>query len=337
MGGPLFSALACLFAVFIAANTMDSENNRYPEMPDSVVIDDYVPFQEGNRLAKLDGPASLRLDGDLPVLDGATGVYPLYAAIAQAVYPEKDAEYYSYWRKESLVRCSRTQRAYERLIDGKVDAIFASVPSAEVCGTAREAGVTLTFTPVALGAFVFFVNPDNPVTGLTSGQLREIYAGRLTNWRDAGGRDARIIAFQRNPGSGSQSRLEVFMGDMAIMSPTEHEVVEDMGELVTVVSDYRNHPDAIGYSFLFYVKTMLRADTVRLLEVDGAYPDAERIRDGRYPLVNITYMVTADNGRPENPNLKRVREWILSPEGGALVERTGFVSVTGREPGFGCD
>ena len=131
----------------------------------------YEPFSEDNQLAALDGPASLELDHRQTLrLDGATALYPVYAAFVQAVYPEGEYPLYTSTADgNGQVACTGTIEAYERLVQGNTDMIFAAAPSQDQLDMAEEAGVELHLTPIGKEAFVFFVNSRNPVTNLSRG------------------------------------------------------------------------------------------------------------------------------------------------------------------------
>ena len=205
----------------------------------------YNPQYADNQLAKLDTPATLTLQPPYPKLDGSTALYPVYAAFAQAIYPLKPGEYYS-----DYVSLSKTSEAYERLFAGQVDIIFVPAPSKAHQAKAKELGITLHLTPIGKEAFVFFVNAQNPVNDLSVAQIRQIYSGALTNWRDVGGRDQRIRAFQRPENSGSQTALQKIMGDTPLQAAPREDVAAGMGGIIDRVSDYYNFSDALGYSFL---------------------------------------------------------------------------------------
>ena len=115
----------------------------------------------------------------MPVIDGATALYPIYAAFAQAVYPEKDYDPYG-----SEVMSNRTGAAYANLINGKADIIFASGPSKAQIEQAESVGKELKLTPIGKEAFVFFVNSRNPVENLTEDEIKAIYSGEITNWKE---------------------------------------------------------------------------------------------------------------------------------------------------------
>ena len=284
-----------------------------------VNLEAYIPFQEGTKTVSLEEPASLSITSDLPVMDGATALYPLYAAFAQAVYPEK-----RYTLHESEVMVNTTPQAYDNLIEGKADIIFVAAPSADQLENAARKGKELKLTPIGREAFVFFVNADNPVKGLTTAQIQDIYSGKITNWREVGGRDEPIQAFQRPENSGSQTMLQKIMEGKELMTPPQEDVLRGMGGIIEETADYRNHKNAIGYSFLFFASEMVQNGNIRLLEVDGVMPDRTTIANKTYPLAAEFYAVTAGS---DNPHVEKLIDWILSPQGQWLVEKTGYTPI----------
>lgn len=283
-----------------------------------VDLHQYMPFEEGTKAMKLDEPATLALEADLPILDGATALYPVYAAFAQAVYPEKAYPLY-----ESEVMSNMTHTAYENLIQGKVDLIFVAGPSEDQVAAAKRAGKELKLTPIGKEAFVFFVNAKNKVEDLTMDEIRGIYSGELTNWKEVGGKNKAIRAFQRPQDSGSQTALQKLMGDVPIMDPPVDNVIDLMGGIIDQVSAYTNYNNAIGFTFRFYSTEMVRNDKIRLLAVNGVEPTKETIRSGDYPITSDFYAVTAGS---DNPHIDAFIEWVLSDQGQEIVEKTGYVS-----------
>ncbi|MFD2879322.1 PstS family phosphate ABC transporter substrate-binding protein [Paenibacillus rhizoplanae] len=107
-----------------------------------------------------------------------------------------------------LVLCTSTSEAYKRLIAGNADIIFAAAPSLAQTKQAKLAGRELKLTPIGREAFAFFVNKRNPVDSLSIDQIKDIYSGTVTNWKEVGGKKASIRAFQREENSGSQTKLQ---------------------------------------------------------------------------------------------------------------------------------
>ncbi len=270
----------------------------------SVELDKYLPFEDDSEVVKIE--ASLALDGDLPVLDGAAALYPVFSAFVNAVYPENsvsfDGESFTH---ESALQFSNTRGAYKSVADGTVDIIFCAKPSAEQLAYAEENGVELELIPIGCEAFVFLVNKNNPVDGLTSEQVRKIYSGEITRWSEVGGNSSLIDALQRNEGSGSQTGMLSFMGDTEMKR-------NPMGFMGS----------AIGYSYRYYVEGIVENGGVKMLSLDGVYPDKENVANGSYPIIGNLYAVY-DKSNP-NPNIPVLIDWILSEEGQRIVEESGY-------------
>lgn len=279
----------------------------------------YKPFTDNTKAVRLDENSSLKLENDLPRLDGATALYPLYSAFAQAVYPKRQYDVY-----KSEVMCSTTVGAYENLILGNADIIFCARPSSQQLEDAKNHGVELKLTPIGREAFVFFVNSGNPVMNLSTSQIQDIYSGRITNWKEVGGSNEKIRAFQRPQDSGSQTMLQKLMEGRELMTPPKEDVVQGMGGIIAKTAQYRNYKNAIGYSFLFFATEMVKNNQIRLLSIDGIFPDRDTIRSSEYPLGAEFYAVTAGSS---NTNAERLIEWILSPQGQTLVQKTGYTPL----------
>ncbi|MGV8907604.1 MAG: PstS family phosphate ABC transporter substrate-binding protein [Propionicimonas sp.] len=296
-----------------------------PSMDAEVDLSMYRPFDPANNLPSPAKAPTLTITDDFPRLDGATALYPLYGAIAETVYrqPRGLDEEGEYRFVDEYVPCSTTAVAYDRLIAGQVDAVFAAQPSKGQMAKAKAGGVELKATPIGREAFVFFVNTDNPVSNLTLDQVRDIYSKRITNWNQVGGKDEAIIAFQRPDDSGSQTAiLAMVMKDQGIAQPLREERISGMGGIMNEVAGYRDLTGAIGYSFRWYATVMNPNPRIRLVAIGGVEPTAANIRNGSYPLIAELNIVTAGS---TNPNVAKLIDWTVSPEGQALIEKTGYV------------
>lgn len=283
----------------------------------------YEPFRENTKAVSLNTQPSLKISGDLPKLDGATALYPLFSAFARAVYPEND--YPAYLTKgDDYVVCTNTDGAYRSLITGEADIIFVAGPSKEQLQMAKDSGVDLKLTPIGREAFVFFVNAKNPVNGLSVSDIQRIYSGEAKNWSEFGGKNSDIKAFQRPVNSGSQTALLKLMGDISLMAPPSKDIVGPMGDMISNVSAYKNHNSAIGYSFLFFATEMVNDNKIKLLSLNGVAPTRENVANQTYQYASEFYAVTAGT---ENPNAEKLIEWILSEQGQYLVENTGYTPI----------
>ncbi|MBP5781623.1 MAG: substrate-binding domain-containing protein, partial [Clostridia bacterium] len=189
-----------------------------------------------------------------------------------------------------------------------------------------EKGVKLEYVPIGREAFVFFVHPKNPVNDLSLDQIRDIYSGKTTNWRQLGVKGpGKIQAFQREPGSGSQTAMVRFvMRDLPLMKPDKKKVFDGMGGIVDQVSEYRNNRGAIGYSFRFYTTELMSGFKVKLLSINGVAPTVENIENGQYPLASEFFAVVRSDA---SDNTRALLEWICGPQGQELIRKTGYTPL----------
>ena len=312
-------------------------NDSIPVMEDrDSLIYQYEPFVEGSKAVYLDGESTLKFDTPTIDMDGATALYPVYSAFVQAVYPEGKYDIYDFKYNEEdgygQVTCTGTIEAYQRLIEGKTDVIFCAAPSEDQLALAERMGMELHLTPIGREAFVFFVHSENPVQGLTVEEIQGIYTGEIKNWRELGGKNQRIRPYQRAENSGSQSALLRLMEGLPLLEPEKEDRIAGMGGIITEVASYRNHKNAVGFSFRFYSTEMVENEQIRLLALNGVLPTKETIRSGEYPISSNFYAVTASPmGQPApeetNAELRAFLDWILSEQGQELIEKTGYVGV----------
>lgn len=281
---------------------------------------EYLPFKEESKIVKLDKEASLQLDEKLPVVDGAAAVFPVYSAFVNAVYYPT-----SVTLGDGIFEYNNTSLGYRKLAQKETDIFFGAYPSEEQIAYAKEQGTEFEFTEIGTEAFVFFVHKDNPIDNLTTEQIQYIYAGKITNWKDVGGADEKIVAFQRNEGSGSQSMLKRFMGDKEIMDAPSEQVNDLMSGIIDVVSKYQNKTSSIGFSFRYYLEGIIKNPDIKMISIDGNKPSVESIKDGSYPITTPLYAVTWKDNPKEN--VKLLLDWVLSSEGQEIVEKTGYVGV----------
>lgn len=278
----------------------------------------YLPHQNKPALARVD--SSLKLTENLPVLDGAAALVPVYASIIENVYPagsvtyegrvfSDDNFYGENFAADSKMQYKNTVRGYRAIVDGTTDILFCAAPSEEQKQYAEEKGVELVYIPVGLEAFVFFVNENNLVENLTVEQVRGIYSGEYINWSELGGANRIINPVTRFPGSGSQSAMNAFMKDSEIAPK----------------SPFAMTGASIGFSFRYYMDGIVGNQSVKMLSLNGVYPSAENIQNRTYPIIAQFYAIyLADN---TNENIPLLIDWLLSDEGQRIIEQTGYVRI----------
>ena len=188
-----------------------------------------------------------------------------------------------------------------------------------------DMGTEFEYHPIGRDALVFIANENNPVQSLTSGQIKDIYTGKITNWSQVGGQDEEIIAFQRNPTSGSQTLMDklVMQGTPMMEAPSEFTPAE-MGSLIDGLAEYNNSGAAIGYSVYYYASLMYSRPGLKFLGADGTPPSNETIASGEYPYINEFFAVVRVDEPADSP-ARRLANWLRSADGQALVESCGYV------------
>ena len=283
---------------------------------------EYLPFEEDSKIVKIRSK-TLNFDNlpteELPIIDGATAAFPVYSAFVNAVYPNSTKLY------DGVFEYNNTQGGYELLAEKKTDIFIGAAPSKDQIAFAEKNNTTFEYTQIGHEAFVFFVHKDNPVNSLTVDQIKGIYSGKITNWREVGGKNEKIVPFQRNEGSGSQSMLIRFMGDTPIIEPDMQTMVGGMGDIIETVADYKNKSTSIGFSFRFYVEGIIKNPDIKMIAVEGVAPTKENIKGGTYPIIAPVYAVTYEGN--SNQNVHKLINWITSDEGQYIIEKTGYVGI----------
>lgn len=314
----LIPALIYLISLAINYGMIKYDESITINTSPNINVSEYMPFEEDSKIVKYESK-TLNLQDNLPKIDGAAALFPVYSAFVNAVYPDTTKLH------DEAFHYNNTPVGYSLLAEKETDIFIGVYPSDEQKAYAADCNTTFEYTPIGTEAFVFFVHKDNPVENLTTAQIKSIYQGKITNWKELGGKDEEITAFQRNEGSGSQSMLKRFMGDTPIMeAPTE--LKNDlMSGIIEEVSNYKNKTNSIGFSFRFYVEGIIKNPDIKMLSVDGISPTTENIKNGKYPIVTPIYAVTYEENT--NENVDRLLEWILSDEGQFIIEKTGYVGI----------
>ena len=274
----------------------------------SVEVGNYVPFTGSENVYSAEGVT--KLEGDIPVIDGAAALLPIYAGFVQSIYPESSVIYNGEdYDASSAMHYTNTRGAYKDIVDGNADIIICAQPSDEQLQYAKDNGVELEMVPIGSDAFVFIVNDSNPVNNITIEQIRGIYSGEIKNWKELGGKDIPIAAMRRNKNSGSQTALEKLMGD----TPIKPDYTTLFGS-------------PIGFSFRYYVTGMLGEGKVKILTINGIAPTAETIADGSYPVAGNIYAIYRKG--ETNENVQKAIDFMLSPEGQEIVERSGYIPLS---------
>ena len=264
---------------------------------------------------------------EYPKVDGSTALLPLMAKIMENTCGIN--ENYS----KELTTCSKTAGAWLNLAEGSKDLlIVGNIPEEikyEIIDdyNSRYKYKEFLYTPIRREGLIFIVNKDNPVDSLTEQQLIDIYTGKITNWKDIGGDDVEIKAFQRNENSGSQTYfLNLLMKDVV---PTKAEVdmyIPSMGGLIESIASYDNSKNAIGYSVFYYATYMYANDDLKMIKVNGIEPSNETIANGSYPLVTESLLAIRKD-EDKNSSTYKLYDYIKSNKGREIIRNLGYVPV----------
>ncbi len=279
-----------------------------------------------------------------PRVDGSTSAHPLQILIAcemlglscywsetgwdERKYLVADSEESGNLLAENFINNEinhhGTHGSYVNLIENRCDLILvARRPSQDEIDLATENGVGLVIEPVALDAFVFVVNSENLIDNLGLREIQEIYSGNITNWREVGGNDAEINPYQRNDNSGSQELMEeLVMKGLNMINAPEMILYGMMGPINRLSEDV----DGLGYSVYFFEEFMAPNERIKLIGIDGVYPDYGNISTGDYALTTEVYAVIRDDLDPSN-NSYKLRDWLLTEEGQRAVRKSGYVPL----------
>lgn len=179
----------------------------------------------------------------------------------------------------------------------------------------KQAG--LKATEIALDAIAIVSNKANEVQNLTVAQIKDIYTGKITNWKDVGGKDAPIVVVSREDGSGTRGAFEDIVGFKAEELIANAQISDGSGNIKATVEGNEN---AIGYISSSYVD-----ESVNKLNVDGQELTVETVKNKKYPLARPFLLVNKEENMTQKGN--EFIEFILSTEGQKVVEGEGLISV----------
>ena len=269
-------------------------------------------------------PTGLFSPEEFPKLDGSTACIPLMAQM-MADTTGIDLE-----TAQSSISVSTTATAWEYfgLYDTDTQMLVVYEAPDSVKEELQDAKVQLEQKPIGRDALVFIVNEDNPVKSLTQQQLKDIYAGKITNWKEVGGQDLDIVAFQRRADSGSQTLFQkLLIQGGELMDPPTELAPTAMGELVDSLAAYNNSANALGFSVYYYIDQMYSQPGLRLLAVDGVEPSNDTIASEKYPLCNEFYAVIHPDAAADSPE-RTLYNWLDTEAGQACIRKSGYVAVT---------
>jgi phosphate transport system substrate-binding protein len=208
------------------------------------------------------------------------------------------------------------------LINGTTDICNASRPmkDSERQKLQEKYGSRGVEIRTALDGIAIYLNQKNPIKDLTLGQVREIYTGKVTNWKQLGGPDRKIILYSRENNSGTYVYFkdEVLMGDDFVAN------AQNMPGTAAVVNAVSKDEWGIGYGGSAYGKGIREVPIRKDADSPAYAPNMDNIRSGTYPISRFLYMYLVR--RPEGA-LKSYIDWVLGDEGQKLVSEVGYFPI----------
>jgi phosphate transport system substrate-binding protein len=192
---------------------------------------------------------------------------------------------------------------------------------------ARQKGVDPKETTVALDGLAVVVHPNNPVDKLTMEQLADIFSGKITNWKELGGADAKIVILSREVNSGTHVYFKEHV--LRKSNPADKTEFAPSALLLSssqaIADEIAGNVSAIGYYGMGYISAKQKAVSLaKAGSTEYVSPQIDKVLNGTYPLSRPLYIYT--NGAPKG-DVELFVSFILSPEGQKVVAETDFVPV----------
>ena len=241
--------------------------------------------------------------GNVISISGSTSVGPLMEAIAEKYEAENDISLEiqqigsSAGVKDTITGINEIGMASRELKDEE---------KSQVDGT------VICFDGIAL-----VVNNANSVSDVTMEQVKDIYTGKITNWKELGGKEAEIVVVSREEGSGTRGAFEELIGYTPEELVKTAQISDGNGNIKTTVAGNEN---AIGFISFEYLDGETKA-----LTLEGVEPNADNVKSGDYKVSRPFNITTKEDTLTENG--KALIEYILSPAGQEIVTEKGLITV----------
>jgi len=186
----------------------------------------------------------------------------------------------------------------------------------------KDTGQEWRIIEIAKDGLAIIIHPDNPIHDLTMEQIRAVYTGKIANWKDLDGKDAKIHVITREEGSGTRDAFETLLMDKNPITPKA--IVQDSnGSVRLLVSDDIN---AIGFISLGLVRPEPGQKPVKALHLDGVEATVENVRNGSYKLFRpFLFITVVDEGKEPEGLTKKFIDFTLSPEGQQILINEGLI------------
>jgi len=266
---------------------------------DQPAADDKAPAQSSGALAAFDN-----LEGTLDIA-GGTAHIPVMKAAAQAIMEHNP-------KIRITVAGGGSGVGVQKVGEGLVQIGNAGRPLSED----EKTRYGLQSWPFAIDGVCVVVHPDNHVKALTTAQVQDLFAGKITSWQEVGGADAPVHLFTRDEASGTRKvfwKKALKKGEIAAGA----NVVASNGAMKTAIA---GDPQALGYVSIGHLDDQLKAP-----DLDGVEVNQLNAAGGQYPVVRKLYMNTQGD---LDPLTRAFVDYVTGPAGRVFVQKSGYLAMT---------
>jgi phosphate transport system substrate-binding protein len=212
------------------------------------------------------------------------------------------------------------------LINGTTEICQASRPmkDEEKASVKQQRNAEVSEIPVAVDALAVYLNTGNPIEHLTMEQVRRIFQGEITNWKDVGGKDGNIVLYGRENSSGTY----VFFKEHVLANGDFAERYQPLGGTAAVINAVVKDTNGVGYGGIGYAKDIKTISVAKDATSEPVAPTMENALSNKYPLSRFLFWYTA--GATAGPT-KEFVDWVLGPQGQGIVKEIGFYPLKGAD------
>jgi len=253
------------------------------------------------------GCTSKQAEKQTLTIAGSTTVQPIAAKAAEEYMKENADVIVS-------VQGGGSGTGIKMAIEGSAD---IGTSSRELSEEEKTNAANLKAYEVAADGIAIIVHPQNTIGDLTQEQIKDVFSGKIKNFKELGGPDKEIDVIIREHGSGTRTSFEELVMDKGKTANADS--AEQQPSNGAVKASIASNPSAVGYVGAGYVD-----NTVKALKVSGIAPTKEAIKAGTYPISRKLYMVTRGEASGKT---KDFIDYVLSDKGQKIVEEEGFVTI----------
>lgn len=241
-------------------------------------------------------------DGRTVSTDGSTSMEKVIGALGEAFEQDNDGTTFTY-------NPTGSGTGIQAVCEGRCD---IGLSSRRLKDEEKEQG--LTETVLAYDGIAVIVNPDNPISNLSTETIAQIYKGEVTNWKEVGGTDSEIVLIGREAGSGTRDGFES-------ITKTENackyrQELTSTGDVITTVA---GNPNAIGY-----VSLASALDRVKTIAVNDVIPSEDTVKNGSYVMQRPFILVTKED-KKLSETVQKFFDYVTSSQASAIISKAGVV------------